>query len=733
MSSYNLKTQLSWPDFKSPPINSPDLTPTNLIDFHLQNNPNYPFGILSNPINLSEKDLITWNEVGSAIIKVVEDLNGFTRTDTNKEEGNVVGIIASSDPLVYFTMLLAIMRSGCVPFAISPRNSATAILHLIKSTNCKALYVQFDPNTSITDLKTISMTENLSRNQIQEVLQQLPRSYPLEFYEFPTAFDLFPRLASTKAYYKPDPSLLIKLRSCSPNFITSDSSALMILHSSGTTAFPKPIYLTKPSFQSWITASQFTNFDWKGEILASMVLPAFHAMGIHFGLITGLADGAISGFFRPLLTEHGDHVVQVPNCLNVMEAMKALGCTVAAFSPMMLAEFAADEYSVEFLKTLKRVGFGGGPLTVEIGNKLYNEGVQLSAMYGSTEVGIIATLFPEHTFGKNWEYFEISNQLTTRLVPHEDLYELVILSSDLHRCSLDHIDHRLSDQVYHTNDLLAKHPFLELYRIVGRMDDQIMLSNSEKTNPGPLEAILAFHPAIQGSLLFGRGKPQNGVIIEPEDGFLVDTKNRTEVNTYIDLIWPSIEEVNRFAPTHSRLTRDLIIITDPRIIRLPKTTKGQVSRVKTLEIFSEEIEMIYHSRNLSSLQIDDDDEKILVDKNGVLRFDYVLESVRGILREVLGWEVKDHKDLFLQGCDSLSAIQIRLRINQLFLSQSKKDILVPQNIVYRYASVSGLSQWIFQCLSDSKLHQKSVVEPHDCTPLISLILKYSPSKPNSIV
>ncbi|EGG00565.1 uncharacterized protein MELLADRAFT_93195 [Melampsora larici-populina 98AG31] len=729
MSSASNDFKNNLPLFNTPPIGSVDLNPINLIDFHIKHNSNYPFGILSNPNHNKNKhgfqnEMITWNEIGDAILKVNQDLIGI---DGDGDQENVVGILASSDPLVYFTMLLAIMRSGCVPFAISPRNSVTAIVHLIKSTNCKTLYVQFNPNQDPTNL---SPNERFHHDQLQEVLNSLPSSSSnLKLKQFPTAFQLFPRLLTHEPYI-PNPNLSTDFSFLpTPTKPKPSYATLMILHSSGTTSFPKPIYLTQPSFQSWINASQSTKFIWKSQILASMVLPAFHAMGIHFGLITVLADGAISGFFGPEIDSHGEYLVKSPNSWNVLLAMKNLGCTVGAFSPMMLAEFSNDQSSVEFLKTLERVGFGGGPLTVEIGNKLVNEGVQLSAMYGSTEVGIIATLFPEHPFGDHWEYFEISNQLTYKLIPHDDLYELVILSSEFHRCSLDHVDKNLDHQVYHTNDLLSKHPFLELYRIVGRLDDQIILSNSEKTNPGPLEAILGFHPAIKGSLFFGRGKPQNGVIIEPEDGYLINPKNPQEVKNYIDLIWSSIEEVNRFAPSHSRLIKELILITDPRHQPLPKTNKGQVSRVKTLEMFSQQIEEIYHQLLNGSLE-----KSIGEDENGVVGFENLLEWVTEGVREVLGWEVEVDQDLFGQGCDSLSAIQIKLKLNPIFfLNRSEKKFLVPQNLVYRYPSIFKLSKYLFESLFDlnrfvshhqNPLKMKIIEEP--CEALVLMIRKYSP-------
>ncbi|KAG0151594.1 hypothetical protein CROQUDRAFT_36684 [Cronartium quercuum f. sp. fusiforme G11] len=711
--------QTSSPVFKTPDLTCHDLTPTKLIDFHLLNNSTYPFGILagstkSNLVN----DIITWNEVGSAIVKVAQGLNEVQIEKSTTAP--VIGIIASSDPLVYFTTLLGIMRAGCVPFAISPRNSTAAIIHLIKSTGSKTLYVQFDPTLSSNqDLERISLVEKTNRKQIIDVLKSGELQH-IQLLELPSAHTLFPRLVNGSEYSF-NSNLPQQLASMVNLNQVDYAAPVMILHSSGTTAFPKPIYLNRFNFQGWMLASRYSRFSWTGEITAAMVLPAFHAMGIHFGLVNTLSDGAVSGFFRPELSPDGRCMTKNPNSVNVMEAMRSLGCTVAAFSPMMLGEYASDRSSLNFLKTLKRVGFGGGPLTVEIGNKLIEEGVQLSAMFGSTEVGIIATLFPERCLGVDWEYFEISSQLTTRLVPQGDgLYELVILSSIRHRCSLAQRLDDLTPQTYHTNDLLSKHPTLPLYRIVGRKDDQIMLSNSEKTNPGPLEAILTFNPAIKGALMFGRGKPQNGVLIEPEEGYVVDATDVEAMKKYIDLIWPAIEETNRFAPTHSRLTRGLILVIDPRVNPIPKTNKGQVARVKTLEMFSDEIEAIYSRDQLFTVS-----KNVIVDSNEEVVRERVLASVREIVKAVSSLNLKDEDDFFVQGCDSMSAMQIRSKVAQLVTATLKKDSTVPPNILYQHSSILRLSAWTFDILSKRKLTHELESRDAQCAPLRSMIEKYT--------
>jgi hypothetical protein len=55
--------------------------------------------------------------------------------------------------------------------------------------------------------------------------------------------------------------------------------------------------------------------------------------------------------------------------------------------------------------------------------------------------------------------------------------------------------------------MVEMHPTRKgFFRIVGRCDDQIMLSTGEKTNPGPMELIIRSHPAIKNAIYFGRGR-----------------------------------------------------------------------------------------------------------------------------------------------------------------------------------------------------------------------------------
>lgn len=52
-----------------------------------------------------------------------------------------------------------------------------------------------------------------------------------------------------------------------------------------------------------------------------------------------------------------------------------------------------------------------------------------------------------------------------------------------------------------------------------------------------MEETIQSDPRIRGALMFGRGKPFNGVLIEPSAGNEVDINDPAAVRAYLDLIW----------------------------------------------------------------------------------------------------------------------------------------------------------------------------------------------------
>lgn len=131
---------------------------------------------------------------------------------------------------------------------------------------------------------------------------------------------------------------------------------------------------------------------------------------------------------------------------------------------------------------------------------------------------------------------------------------------------------------YATSDLIVPHPTkASLWRVFGRADDQIMLSTGEKVRANlmklpslhanahhhynrqildlsvriigllrcirysyktsPLESIILKDSHIAGVAMFGRGKFQNGILIEPKKEFQFDPRDEAKLVEFRNLIW----------------------------------------------------------------------------------------------------------------------------------------------------------------------------------------------------
>jgi hypothetical protein len=175
--------------------------------------------------------------------------------------------------------------------------------------------------------------------------------------------------------------------------------------------------------------------------------------------------------------------------------------------------------------------------------------------------------------------------------------------------------------------------------------------------------------------MFGAGQAQNGVLIEPETP--IDIEDSAAVKKFLDaislvicffiscaLFWltfywerpmffrPTIERVNAYAPTHSRLFKDFIIVIDPQKQPFPRTAKGTIPRNRCLRMFDDRIRELYDRVTKDPTAGFDalDDAPVLKQVDETAVKNYVRDSVTRVMRPT-GGEVESDKDLFVQGCD----------------------------------------------------------------------------------
>jgi hypothetical protein len=72
---------------------------------------------------------------------------------------------------------------------------------------------------------------------------------------------------------------------------------------------------------------------------------------------------------------------------------------------------------------------------------------------------------------------------------------------------------------------------------VGRLDDVLIHSSGEKTVPAPMEILIGSSPLLSGVCMFGRGRSQTGVLVEPRPEYAIDITDDVLVAEFRNKIW----------------------------------------------------------------------------------------------------------------------------------------------------------------------------------------------------
>ncbi len=72
--------------------------------------------------------------------------------------------------------------------------------------------------------------------------------------------------------------------------------------------------------------------------------------------------------------------------------------------------------------------------------------------------------------------------------------------------------------------------------------------------------------------MFGRGRFQNGILIQLKPQFMFEVGDEGSIVKYRSLIWPSIEKMNEFAPSHSTIFKEVSTLLDLVVTHLNRRT-----------------------------------------------------------------------------------------------------------------------------------------------------------------
>ncbi|EPQ57831.1 acetyl-CoA synthetase-like protein [Gloeophyllum trabeum ATCC 11539] len=540
------------------------------VDFHHKHNPDRTCAQFA----LDDGSIvrISFEEFARATHRVARSL----RSDGRMRNGEVVALIALCDTVMYMALLVGMIRAGLVPFPISPRNSAPAIYNLLSKIGCHRAV------TTKTFLKPL--LESCEA-------EFAGKGYELAIDEIPAFTDVYPLLGKETAN---DPFEPFALEDWHP----AVDDVTLYLHSSGSTGFPKPIPQTHRTVLQWCSLPCSTEGRYHPceLVWGAMMTPTFHTFGLYMQLYSGLVTGFATSVFPPKYP--APPVIPTPE--NTLAALKATGSNTAIAVPSFFEAWAHSAEAIDFLATMEICSFAGGPLSVKAGNALVARGVKLNTTYGGTEFGAPSHMFdiiPENKAPgliykepKEWSWTRLSARVKSRWIDQGDgTYELHMLTNENHQLSVENLP---DTKGYATSDLWEKHPTIEgLWRLVGRTDDVLVLASGRKTVPSPMEGHILHNPLVQGTVMFGRGRDQVGILIEPHPAHVIDPKDEKAVVDFRNKMWPSVEEANKEAPAFSRIFKEMILVTDPAK-PMARAAKGTVMRKMTLGLYAEEIDAI---------------------------------------------------------------------------------------------------------------------------------------------
>ncbi|PQE15461.1 NRPS-like enzyme protein [Rutstroemia sp. NJR-2017a BVV2] len=561
--------------------------------------------------------------------------------------------IGPNDILVNAFVLGAI-KTGYKTLLTSPRNSIRAQENLFAFASCKTL-----------------ITTSPQPVQLQPMIAALS-SMGIQVLELPNISEIAEKSHPHFPFEK--------------TFETARNDPIIVLHTSGTTELPKPIIWTHDVCVAAVSdleppAGYFNQASLYAGVRLFNTLPYFHAAGVYLGLLNAVYHRSVVIY----------PIAGFPSASLLIDGLKRTEADIAVLVPPYAIDIAQNADNLDFLaKNLKRLMYCGGAIPPAAGDVISSK-IEFLGHVGATETGFYPSLKRIDKASNFWRHYRYNPSANISFEHQtDDLYEAV-----WHKNSDPETVQQVfrifpNLQTWNTKDLYSPHPTeadLWLYR--GRGDDIIVFLTGEKTNPLSMEQRLNQHPEIRQTMVIGTLRFQAALLIELVDQNKLSATERAEA---IERIWPVIEEANATCPAHARVAKSHILFTEPGR-PIPMSAKGTIQRSPALREYSSEIEKLYADADTMSRYAEE--EHIGKEESVDTRdFKAVREVLRKVLCKVTEWDetkIKDDDNLFVQGMDSLQALQF---IRHLRTAVNKPDL--PITILYTNPSVTQLAKSIVE-------------------------------------
>lgn len=352
---------------------------------------------------------------------------------------------------------LCCIKLGFIPLLLSVNNSAAAIAHLCKVTGAKHLI--FEPKYQAISYEARGILEG----QEYEVDLVSEKRFPL--WGEGGVRDI--EVPAYPARLRPEDETT---RPC------------VILHSSGSTGFPKPVSISHASILATAAlvppGNGFSN------------VPVYHSFG-HFSVLRCFC--------------HADPVTLLPPHLpataaNIVRIIKASPSPPQHLYavPYVLKLLAETADGVAILASMDTVSSAGAAIPDELGDRLVQAGAPLVSFYGTTETGGVLSSLRDCKVDKAWNWLRAEGPVANyvEFAPQgSSTFELIVKDGWPPKTMANR-----EDGAYCTKDLMIQHPeHPTWYKYIGRMDDTLTQTLGEKTNPVPIEqAIVSDAPPATG-------------------------------------------------------------------------------------------------------------------------------------------------------------------------------------------------------------------------------------------
>ncbi|KAG2226546.1 hypothetical protein INT45_005032, partial [Circinella minor] len=520
------------------------------------------------------------------------------------------------DPVVSLLTILAILKLRRTVFPISTRNSESAIVHLLEKTQTGYLITSekyrhiAQKCRATTAAQQQEDTSNNMDNKSEIGLRVLPLF----------SKDMVLNLAFQHSSINNNKNNIYSKATTTKRTIEQQhKDIIIIIHTSGTMTFPKPIYHSNQLLLFTVLDLLGSHFSKANPPLNNLdvvmlTFPLFHGHGI-MSLFTIMSLGATAVLFRRL----------PPLARDTLSVIKKYNVTVMTLPPIQLEDLAtyiqnqeqdnrnkgAIAYNItEIFQQIKYCTYTGAPLRIEVGEYLHSKGLNVRNGYGSSETGFVGG--PDLSRdNKQWYNMNISTSPITPYIYWEPINDnqknkpkrkplitsSTLTSSEVYQLTFKSNYPALGSNVtnrpdggYATGDLFIEDPpNSKTWRHVGRIDDTLVMKNGEKTNPNPMESEINKSHLVKNCMVVGENRECTAALIE----LAVDEAIKYSPMEIISEVYKSVQQANVMAPSHSAIMIPQMVYILPLNKTLVTTFKGTISRQKTIQCFEEEIEQMY--------------------------------------------------------------------------------------------------------------------------------------------